>query len=98
MRRICVIGTGHGGSAAAAALALKGNSVTLLKLGESLHNDHFKELSDFKTIKLNGVFGEHKLKLENVTNSPSEGIPDAEIIIHGLLILFSFLESFRSLI
>ena len=81
MRRICVIGTGHGGSAAAAALALKGNSVTLLKLGESLHNDHFKELSDFKTIKLNGVFGEHKLKLENVTNSPSEGIPDAEIIL-----------------
>lgn len=80
MTKISVVGSGHGGSAAAAALSSKGHNVSILKLGNQLHNDHFETLSKTKKLKLTGILGEHIVDV-NISRDPSRVISDADILL-----------------
>lgn len=79
--RITIIGTGHGGSAQAAVLALRNFDVNLLKLGSTLHCDHFRTLKTAGVLRLKGILGEHLCRLRTVTDDPSEVIPESDIVL-----------------
>lgn len=77
---ITVVGSGHGGSAAAACMSKEGHNVSMLKLS-NYPNTHFEKLEESLEIKLNGVEGKGVYPLEIVTKNPSEVIPNADLIL-----------------
>lgn len=78
--RIAVIGSGHGGSSIAAVLAKRGHDVSIVKLGQALHGEHFRELMDRKTIRLAGVEGNGEFPVRASTD-PAEVVPEAEVVL-----------------
>lgn len=80
MASICVVGTGHGGSAAASVLAAKGHDVSMLKIS-AIESKHFKSLSGSKTIEFDGIMGSGSCVLREVTDDPSLVIPTAEVVL-----------------
>jgi len=81
MRRVCVVGAGHGGSAVAAYLSLKGHHVSLLKTSSAIHNTHFEKISENNQITLirNGIT--KTAKIDCVTKVFEEAMKDSEIVI-----------------
>lgn len=77
--KITIIGTGHGGSAAAACLAQDGHDVSLLKLSNR-KNEHFDKLQKDLSIELTGIEGEGNFPLEHVSNRAADVIPQADVI------------------
>ncbi|MCM3317871.1 NAD/NADP octopine/nopaline dehydrogenase family protein [Rummeliibacillus stabekisii] len=78
--KITIVGSGHGGSAAAAAMAQAGHEVSMLKLSNR-PDQHFEKLKETKEIKLEGIEGNGTYQLANVTNNPAAAIPEADIIL-----------------
>ncbi|AMX00285.1 NAD/NADP octopine/nopaline dehydrogenase family protein [Rummeliibacillus stabekisii] len=78
--KITIVGSGHGGSAAAAAMAQAGHDVSMLKLSHR-RDQHFEKLKETKEIKLEGIEGNGTYKLSKVTNKPAAVIPEADIIL-----------------
>lgn len=74
---ITIVGAGNGGTALAADLSLKGNSVTLLKTSNKIHNEHFKTL-----LNNNGIVvfkdsnKQSTAKLHKVTTSFKDAFSD----------------------
>jgi len=79
--RVTIVGSGHGGCAMAAVLAMRGHEVSLLKLGTTIHMENFDLLKKRKTICLSGIEGNGEFPLECVTNEPAEAIGKAEMIL-----------------
>lgn len=79
--KIAIVGTGHGGCAIAATLAMQGHDVSLLKLSNAIHNGNFAELQRSGTIQLTGMMGEGRYPLKAVSRDPGEVIPEAELIL-----------------
>ncbi len=79
--KITIIGTGHGGCAAAAFYTKEGHDVKLLKIGIDYHNENFDFLEKNKTITLTGIVGEGSFVLKDVTKDIDSAISDAEIIL-----------------
>lgn len=77
---ITVVGSGHGGSAAAACLSKQGHQVSILKLS-SRPDPHFEKLQQTHTIELQGIEGEGVFPLAKVTKNPAEAIPGADVIL-----------------
>ncbi|HEY4553728.1 MAG TPA: NAD/NADP octopine/nopaline dehydrogenase family protein [Bacillaceae bacterium] len=77
---ITIVGSGHGGSAAAACMSKDGHNVSMLKLS-SRPCDHFDRLKESRLISLQGIEGEGVFPLREVTHDPAEAIPDADIIL-----------------
>lgn len=77
--RITIVGTGHGGSAAAAALSQDGHDVSLLKLSNR-PDKHFEQMQEDLEIELSGIEGKGTFPLEAVSKDPAEVIPKAEVI------------------
>lgn len=78
--RITIVGSGHGGSAAAACMSKAGHDVRLLKLSE-YPNRHFDKLQDTLEIRLQGIEGKGTFPLECVTNDAAKAIPGADVIL-----------------
>lgn len=78
---ITIIGAGNGGTAAAGSLALKGFDVNLVEVGYIPRPEHFNTLQETKKLKIKGMYGEHTVKLKNVTKNPEEVIPSSDIIL-----------------
>lgn len=77
---ITVVGSGHGGSAAAACMSKDGHNVSMLKLS-NYPNTHFDKLEETLEIKLQGIEGRGTFPLDVVTKNPKEAIPNAEVIL-----------------
>lgn len=77
---IAIVGSGHGGCAAAAYYAKQGQSVSLLKIGDKLHNENFEKLKETKSIVLKGIEGEGIFTLYDVTTDIKTMISSADII------------------
>ncbi|MFA9398622.1 MAG: NAD/NADP octopine/nopaline dehydrogenase family protein [Clostridiaceae bacterium] len=77
---ITIVGTGNGGTAAAAHLSLKGHKVNVLKVS-SRESEHFETMKRTKKIKLTGIYGDHVNDLNIVTDKPELVIPNADIIL-----------------
>lgn len=78
--RITIVGSGHGGSAAAACMSKAGHDVSMLKLS-GRPDKHFEALKDTMEIELKGIEGKGKYPLERVTGNPGKAIKDADIIL-----------------
>ena len=78
---ITVVGSGHGGCAMAAMMAMRGHRVSLVKLGSTMHLENFRALRDLKRIELRGIEGDGVFPLDRVTTDPAEAIPEAELIV-----------------
>jgi len=78
--KITVIGSGHGGCAMAAVLAMHEHRVSILKLSDAIHVQNFATIRDRGTIILQGIEGRGEFPIVRVTRDPAEAIPDAEII------------------
>ncbi len=79
--RVAVLGSGHGGTATAADLAIKGHEVTLAKTSKSLHNAHFDEVAAAKEITLIEAGQTKVAKLHAVTDNIEQAVQDKELII-----------------
>jgi opine dehydrogenase len=55
--------------------------VNLLKLGSTLHCEHFAALKNNPTLRLKGIFGDHVCRLHIVTDDPAAVIGQSEIIL-----------------
>ncbi|REB05989.1 hypothetical protein DVB69_13695 [Sporosarcina sp. BI001-red] len=77
---ITIVGSGHGGSTAAACLARDGHQVSMLKLSNQ-PNEHFTRLEETKCITLKEGEKEQTVPLHAVTRDPAEVIPQADIIL-----------------
>lgn len=77
---ITIVGSGHGGSTAAACLARDGHQVSMLKLSNQ-PNEHFAILEETKRITLKDGNNEQTVPLHAVTRDPAEVIPQADIIL-----------------
>jgi opine dehydrogenase len=78
---ITIIGSGHGGCAAAAALSMKGFNVRVCKAGRSMHMENFSKIRQNNGIFLKGIEGEGFAKLYKITTDVKEAIEDVEIIL-----------------
>ncbi len=79
--KICVLGTGNAGCAAAVDLTLKGHEVTLVKTSSSMHNENYAYMLENEnelTLWENGE--ERKGKIHEVTNEVS-AVSDCEVVI-----------------
>ncbi len=79
--KVTVVGSGHGGCAVAAVLAMKGHEVNILKIGSTLHNKNFKELKEKGSIRLRGIEGEGTMPLHKVTRNAADVIPESDLIL-----------------
>ncbi len=79
--RITIVGTGHGGCAMAAVMAMRGHQMSLLKLGNVMHLDNFRALGAARKIHLIGIEGNGTFPLDKVTEDPAEAIPDADLVL-----------------
>ncbi|MCK4873446.1 MAG: NAD/NADP octopine/nopaline dehydrogenase family protein [Phycisphaerales bacterium] len=79
--KVTIIGSGHGGCAMAAVLAMHGHDVNILKLSDAIHEENFEKLRSRKTIRLTGIEGCGEFPLCTVSNDPSEVIPGAELLL-----------------
>ncbi len=79
--RVTVVGTGHGGCAMAAVMAMRGHEVSMLKLGTTMHVDNFHVLQAQTRIHLEGIEGSGTFSMHRVSTHPHEVIPDAELIL-----------------
>lgn len=77
---ITIVGSGHGGSTAAACLARDGHQVSMLKLSNQ-PNEHFDKLEETKRITLKDGNDEQTVQLQAVSRDPAEVIPQADIIL-----------------
>lgn len=77
---ITIVGSGHGGSTAAACLARDGHQVSMLKLSNQ-PNEHFAKLEETKCITLKEGDEQQTVLLHAVTRNPAEVIPQADIIL-----------------
>ncbi len=78
---LTIIGTGHGGCAAAAYYAMRGFNITLLKMGSHSHESNFEMLEQTKEIRLEGVLGEGTYQLADVTRDVEGALKDADVIL-----------------
>lgn len=78
---ITIIGSGHGGCAAAAALSMKGFNVRICKMGHSMHMENFNEIRQNNGIFLKGIEGEGFAELYKITTDVKEAMEDVEIIL-----------------
>ncbi len=78
--KVTVVGSGHGGCAFAAVLAMKGHDVSILKLGHSIHTDNFNMLHERKRIKLVGIEGDGEFPLSNVTTDVQSALDGSDVI------------------
>lgn len=81
VKNVSIIGSGHGGCAAAAVLSLKGYNVHLCKVGSFLHIDNFKRIKENGGIILKGIEGEEFAKLAIITTDIEEAIKNTDIIL-----------------
>jgi opine dehydrogenase len=79
--KVTVVGSGHGGCAMAAVMAMRGHQVSLLKLGSSMHVENFRTMEAARRIRLTGIEGEGSFPLARVTTHAADAIPDAELIL-----------------
>jgi len=79
--KITIVGSGHGGCAMAAVQAMRGHKVNIIKLSQAIHNENFALLRQRRTIQLSGMEGSGEFPLGQVTNEPSEAVPDAELVL-----------------
>ncbi len=79
--KVAVVGSGHGGCAMTAALAMRGYQVSLVKLSHTIHLENFKVLRERKQIRLTGIEGCGEFPLREVTTDPAEALPDADLIL-----------------
>lgn len=77
--KITIVGTGHGGSAAAATLSQDGHDISLLKLSDR-PDEHFAKMEENLEIELRGIEGRGRFPLEKVSRDPAEVIPKADVI------------------
>ena len=78
---ITIIGAGHGGTAAAGALAIKGHRINLLETNKNPHADHFTMLQDTLKLQVKGMYGDQAVALNCVTTEPAEVIPSSDAIL-----------------
>lgn len=80
--KITIVGAGNAGTTVAAQLSYFGHNVTVLRTSNRLHNEHYDEFKRTKTVKvLDEYLGDYTAKIDRVTESYEEAIPDAELII-----------------
>ena|SRR5215470_8504585 len=79
--KVTIVGTGHGGCAMAAVMAMRGHEVSVLKLGTTMHMDNFRVLESHHRIRLEGIEGSGTFPLHRVSTHPEEVIPSAELIL-----------------
>ncbi len=79
--KITIIGSGHGGCAMAAVMAMRGHEVSIVKLSSAIHNENFSTLQQRGKIALAGVEGEGEFGLARLTNDPAEAVGPAELIL-----------------
>jgi opine dehydrogenase len=79
--RIAVIGTGHGGCAAACVYALRGHQVSLCKLGTKFHSEHFQHVLTHQGMELRGIEETGFARMSCVTHDPAEAIAEADIVL-----------------
>ena len=78
---ICIVGTGHGGSAEAAFLASKDFKVNLLKIGDVEHCEHFARLQERESVDLIGIEGEGNYRLQRVSRDPAACLADCDTVL-----------------
>lgn len=78
--KAAVVGSGHGGSAIAAVLAMRGLDVSILKLSSHVHTQHFDVLRQRGTIRLAGIEGDGEWPVA-ATTDPAKALADAEIVL-----------------
>lgn len=78
---ITIIGSGHGGSAVAAALSMKGFNVRVCKAGRSMHMKNVNKIRQNNGISLKGIEGVGFAELYKITTDVKEAIEDVEIIL-----------------
>ena len=78
--KVTIVGSGHGGCALGAVLAMKGHEVSILKLGTTIHNENYEQLKAKKEIRLSGIEGVGCFPLRTVTREAEEVIPNAQLI------------------
>lgn len=79
--KVTIIGSGHGGCAMAAVLAMHGHEVSIVKLSNAIHMDNFRTLQSRKRIRLMGIEGEGDYPLQCVTTNPGEVVPEADLVL-----------------
>jgi len=80
LQTITIIGSGHGGCAAAAVLSLKGYKVKLCKVGNTLHIENFRKIQENGGIYLEGIEGDTFTKIDVITTDIKEALKDAQLI------------------
>jgi opine dehydrogenase len=65
----------------AAVMAMRGHSVNILKLGNSMHVENFHAMQQSGELHLTGIEGEGSFRLDRVTTDPAKVIPDSELIL-----------------
>ncbi|GKV69056.1 octopine dehydrogenase [Sporosarcina sp. NCCP-2716] len=78
--KITIVGSGHGGSTAAACLARDGHEVSMLKLSGQ-PDEHFQKLEETKEITLHDEDTTQTVPLHTVTRDPADVIPQADILL-----------------
>lgn len=81
MSRVTILGMGHGGTALAADLSLKGHEVTLVKTSDSMHGEHHAHLLETAEVILHESGQARRTKLYKTTDNLAESIRDAEVIV-----------------
>ena len=79
--KVAIVGSGHGGCAMAAALAMRDHRVSIVKLGKAIHVENFQILQKRKVIRLSGIEGNGEFPLDKVTMDPAEALPRAELVL-----------------
>ena len=79
IKRVCIMGAGNGGFAAAADLTLRGFEVTLYE--DPKFADSIREIRDDKTIHLEGVGPVGTAVLRKVTTDLADAVSDVDIIM-----------------
>ena len=79
--KIAVVGSGHGGCAMAAVMAMRGHDVTIVKLGNSMHVDNFRAMQSSGRIHLTGIEGEGSFPISCVSGDPGQAVAQADLIL-----------------
>lgn len=79
VKRVCIMGAGNGGFAAAADLTLRGFEVTLYE--DPRFASSIAEIKDDRTIRLEGVGPVGTAVLRKVTTDLAEAVSDADLIM-----------------
>lgn len=78
--KVLIVGSGHGGCAAASYCAQQAHEVTLLKIGQTKHNENFEHLLEKKMITIVDGDKRSEVSLFNVTRDIQKAVEWAELI------------------